>query len=168
MLKAAAPVAVLFTSWAWQVAEPNLASFLNVLWIVAGVALASAGEIHFSFIGFLYQMGGIVFEAVRIIMIQVLLSGEGMKMDPLVGLYYFAPVCAAMNLVVAVPSELHKFTWAAVSNVGFGVLLLNATIAFMLNVTSVFLVCAYTHVFFFFSLSLYVSIRLFSLPFLST
>ncbi|KAG6035377.1 hypothetical protein E4U41_006101 [Claviceps citrina] len=140
MLKAAAPVAVLFTSWAWQVADPSLASLLNVLWIVAGVALASVGEIHFSLIGFLYQMGGIVFEAIRIIMIQVLLSGDGMKMDPLVGLYYFAPVCAAMNLLVAVPSELPKFTWTAVSNVGFGMLLLNASIAFLLNVTSVFLI----------------------------
>lgn len=140
MLKAAAPVAVLFTSWAWKVAEPNLASFLNVLWIVAGVALASVGEIHFSLIGFLYQMGGIVFEAIRIIMIQVLLSGDGMKMDPLVGLYYFAPVCAIMNLLVALPSELPNFTWAAASAVGFDMLLLNASIAFLLNVTSVFLV----------------------------
>ncbi|KAG5933071.1 hypothetical protein E4U59_007074 [Claviceps monticola] len=140
MLKAAAPVAVLFTSWAWKVAEPNLASFLNVLWIVAGVALASVGEIHFSLIGFLYQMGGIVFEAIRIIMIQVLLSGDGMKMDPLVGLYYFAPVCAIMNLLVALPSELPNFTWAAASAVGFDMLLLNASIAFLLNVTSVFLI----------------------------
>lgn len=142
MLKAAAPVAVLFTSWAWRVAEPNLASFLNVLWIVAGVALASVGEIHFSLVGFLYQMGGIVFEAIRIIMIQVLLSGDGMKMDPLVGLYYFAPVCAAMNFLVALPSEIPNFTWAAVSKIGVGMLFLNASIAFMLNVTSVFLVCA--------------------------
>ncbi|KAG5998085.1 hypothetical protein E4U43_002499 [Claviceps pusilla] len=140
MLKAAAPVAVLFTSWAWKVAEPNLASFLNVLWIVAGVALASVGEIHFSLVGFLYQMGGIVFEAIRIIMIQVLLSGDGMKMDPLVGLYYFAPVCAAMNILVAIPGELPSFTWAAASNVGFGMLFLNASIAFLLNVTSVFLI----------------------------
>lgn len=141
MLKAAAPVAVLFTSWAWGVADPNLASFLNVLWIVAGVALASVGEISFSVVGFMYQMGGIVFEAIRIIMIQVLLSGDGMKMDPLVGLYYFAPVCAAMNFLVALPSELPKFSWTAVANVGPGLLFLNASIAFLLNVTSVFLVC---------------------------
>ncbi|KAG5951753.1 hypothetical protein E4U53_002343 [Claviceps sorghi] len=140
MLKAAAPVAVLFTSWAWQVAEPSLSSFLNVMWIVAGVALASVGEIHFSLVGFLYQMAGIVFEAIRIIMIQVLLSGDGMKMDPLVGLYYFAPVCAAMNLLVALPSELPSFTWAAASEVGFDMLFLNASIAFLLNITSVFLI----------------------------
>ncbi|KHO01403.1 uncharacterized protein MAM_00404 [Metarhizium album ARSEF 1941] len=140
MLKAAAPVAVLFTSWTWRVAEPNLASFLNVLWIVAGVALASVGEIHFSLIGFMYQMGGIVFEAIRIIMIQVLLSNDGMKMDPLVGLYYFAPVCAVMNFLVAMPSELPNFSWAAVSNVGAGMLFLNACIAFLLNITSVFLI----------------------------
>lgn len=74
-------------------------------------------------------------------MIQVLLSGDGMKMDPLVGLYYFAPVCAVMNFLVAMPSELPTFTWAAVSKVGVGMLFLNASIAFLLNVTSVFLVC---------------------------
>ena len=140
MLKAAAPVSVLFTSWAFRVAEPNLNSFLNVLWIVAGVALASAGEIQFSIIGFMYQMGGIVFESIRIIMIQVLLSNDGMKMDPLVGLYYFAPVCAFMNFIVALPSELPNFTFERASEVGYWILLLNATIAFLLNVTSVFLV----------------------------
>jgi hypothetical protein len=86
-------------------------------------------------------MGGIVFEAIRIIMIQVLLSGDGLKMDPLVGLYYFAPVCAVMNFLVALPTEVPNFSFSAVSNVGVGLLLLNASIAFLLNVTSVFLVC---------------------------
>lgn len=141
MLKAGSPVAVLFTSWAWRVAEPSLASFLTVLWIVAGVMLASVGEINFSLIGFIYQISGIIFEAVRITMIQVLLSDDGMKMDPLVGLYYFAPVCAALNLLVAMPTEVPRFSWVAVSKVGVSTLLLNALIAFLLNVISVFLVC---------------------------
>lgn len=144
ILKAGAPIAVLFTSWAFRVAEPSWASFLNVLWIFAGVALASVGEIQFSLIGFLYQMGGIVFEAVRIVMIQVLLNGD-MKMDPLVGLYYFAPVCAVMNFLVAVPTELHKFSWEAVSKAGIVMLILNASIAFLLNISSVFLVSSLPH-----------------------
>lgn len=140
MLKSAAPVAVLFASWAWGVADPSLSALVNVLVIVAGVALASVGEIHFSLVGFLYQLGGIAFEAVRVVMIQVMLSGEGLKMDPLVGLYYYAPVCAVMNLLVAIPSEVPHFRWEDLASVGLGMLFLNALIAFMLNVASVFLI----------------------------
>ncbi len=142
MLKAAAPVAVLFASWAWGLKEPSWRSFLNILLIVFGVVLASLGEIEFSWIGFLFQVGGIVFEALRIVMVEVLLKGEGdlQKMDPLVSLYYYAPVCAVMNSVVALLSEAPTFEVADLWSTGLGVLLLNASVAFMLNVSSVFLV----------------------------
>ncbi|RDA92338.1 hypothetical protein CP533_4385 [Ophiocordyceps camponoti-saundersi (nom. inval.)] len=140
MLKSAAPVAVLFASWAWGVANPNLATLANVLVIVAGIALASCGEIQFSLIGFLYQMGGIVFEAIRVVMIQVMLSSQGLNMDPLVGLYYYAPVCAATNIVVAFFTEIPRFEWDDLAKVGLSMLFLNALIAFMLNVASVFLI----------------------------
>ncbi|KAJ9139408.1 Triose-phosphate transporter [Pleurostoma richardsiae] len=140
MLKAAAPVAVLFTSWAWGVAEPSMRVFINVLVIVLGVTLASLGEIEFSWIGFFFQLGGIIFEAMRLVMIQVLLSGDGQKMDPLVSLYYYAPVCAVMNVIVALFSEYSEFKWADVTSVGVSVLVLNALVAFLLNVSSVFLI----------------------------
>ncbi|KAL2157207.1 hypothetical protein VTH06DRAFT_6343 [Thermothelomyces fergusii] len=140
MLKAAAPVAVLLTSWAWGVEEPSLRRFLNVLLIVAGVALASFGEIDFSLAGFLFQLGGIVFEAMRLVMIQVLLSADSQKMDPLVSLYYYAPVCAVMNLIVAIGAEANRFDPADLARAGCGLLLLNAVVAFMLNVSSVFLI----------------------------
>ncbi|KAH6626337.1 triose-phosphate transporter family-domain-containing protein [Chaetomium sp. MPI-SDFR-AT-0129] len=140
MLKAAAPVAVLLTSWAWGVEDPSLKRFINVLLIVAGVALASFGEIDFSVAGFLFQVGGIVFEAVRLVMIQVLLSGDTQKMDPLVSLYYYAPICAVMNVIIAIGSEANKFDPADLAKAGYGLLLLNAAIAFLLNVSSVFLI----------------------------
>jgi drug/metabolite transporter (DMT)-like permease len=140
MLKSAAPVAVLLTSWAWGVEEPSLKRFLNILLIVCGVALASFGEIDFSLAGFLFQLGGIVFEAMRLVMIQVLLSGDTQKMDPLVSLYYYAPVCAVMNVIIAIGSEANKFNPADLAQAGYGLLLLNAIVAFMLNVSSVFLV----------------------------
>ncbi|KAK5662787.1 hypothetical protein OQA88_6196 [Cercophora sp. LCS_1] len=140
MLKSAAPVAVLLTAWAWRVEQPSLKRFLNVLVIVAGVALASYGEIAFSMTGFLYQVGGIVFEAMRLIMIQVLLSGEGQKMDPLVSLYYYAPVCAVMNIFIAGMAEAHSFNPADIAKAGYGIMVLNAMVAFMLNVSSVFLI----------------------------
>ena len=144
MLKAAAPVAVLLTSWAWGVEDPSLKRFLNILLIVAGVALASLGEIDFSLAGFLFQVGGIVFEAMRLVMIQVLLSGDTQKMDPLVSLYYYAPVCAVMNIIIAIGSEANSFNAADLATAGYGLLLLNAMVAFMLNVSSVFLVSPFS------------------------
>lgn len=77
MLKAAAPVAVLFTSWAWRVKEPSWSSFINICVIVTGVVLASLGEIEFQLLGFVFQMAAIVFESVKLVMIEVLLKGEG-------------------------------------------------------------------------------------------
>jgi len=105
--------------------------------------LASLGEIEFSWIGFVFQVGGIVFEAMRVVMVEVLLKGEGemQKMDPLVSLYYYAPVCAAMNAIVALLTESGSFNTDDLWHTGVGVLVLNAAVAFMLNVSSVFLVC---------------------------
>lgn len=140
MLKSASPVIVLGVSWLWGVADPTYSQLSTILVIVCGVALSSFGEIQFSWIGFFFQLGGTVFEAVRLVMIQVMLSGEGLKMDPLVGLYYYAPVCAAMNFLVACVSEVPKFKFEDAVNAGFGMLFLNAAIAFILNVASVFLV----------------------------
>ncbi|KAK0379369.1 triose-phosphate transporter [Colletotrichum limetticola] len=142
MLKAAAPVAVLFTSWIWGVADPSMKTFYNILLIVGGVGLASFGEIEFSWIGFIFQMGGIIFEAIRLVMIQVLLKGDenAQKMDPLVSLYYYAPVCAVMNFFVAWFSEFGKFNVEDFNKVGFTMLLLNASVAFALNISSVFLI----------------------------
>ncbi|TVY36176.1 putative sugar phosphate/phosphate translocator [Lachnellula occidentalis] len=140
MLKASAPIAVLLTSWAFRVESPQLKTFINVLAIGFGVALASFGEIKFSWIGFLYQAGGVFSESIKVIMIQILLSGQGQKMDPLVSLYYYAPVCTVMNFLVAAATEAREFGVGDVWRVGPGVLLANAAVAFLLNVASVFLI----------------------------
>ncbi|KAG7285245.1 hypothetical protein NEMBOFW57_009866 [Staphylotrichum longicolle] len=140
MLKATTPVAVLMSSWALGVSQPNLKVFLNVSTIVVGVIIASFGEIKFVWIGFIYQIAGIIFEALRLTMVQRLLSSAEFKMDPLVSLYYFAPVCAAMNFVVAVFWELPKISMSEVYNVGLFTFFLNGLCAFLLNVSVVFLI----------------------------
>jgi drug/metabolite transporter (DMT)-like permease len=140
MLKAASPVAVLITSWIWRVADPSLSKFLNIMVIVLGVGLSSFGEIEFSLVGFLFQISGIIFEAIRLVMIQVMLSGEGMNMDPLVSLYYYAPACTVMNIIIAMFTEIPKFKMEDLAHAGYGMLLLNAMVAFMLNIASVFLI----------------------------
>lgn len=140
MLKSASPVVVLFFSWLWGLVDPTTSKLINIFVIVIGVAIASFGEIQFSWIGFMFQCGGIVFEAMRLVLIQVMLSSEGLKMDPLVGLYYYAPVCAVMNLFVALGSEVPKFEMQHLWDAGPFMLLLNALVAFMLNIASVCLI----------------------------
>jgi hypothetical protein len=138
--QATTPVAVLISSWVLGVAQPNLRVFLNVSVIVVGVIVASIGEIKFVWIGFIYQIAGIIFEALRLTMVQRLLSSAEYKMDPLVSLYYFAPVCAAMNFAVALVWEIPKVSMGEVYNVGLLTFFLNGLCAFLLNVSVVFLV----------------------------
>lgn len=86
MLKATMPVAVLITSWSLMVAPVNLKQLGNVSFIVIGVIIASIGEIKFDLTGFMWQAGGISFEATRLVMVQRLLSSAEYKMDPLTSL----------------------------------------------------------------------------------
>ncbi|KAF2821662.1 TPT-domain-containing protein [Ophiobolus disseminans] len=140
MLKATTPVAVLIATWALGVAPVNLRTLGNVSFIVLGVVIASMGEIQFVMIGFLFQVGGIVFEAIRLVMVQRLLSSDEFKMDPLVSLYYFAPACACMNGIILLFTELPILTMNDIYRVGGLTLFANALVAFLLNVSVVFLI----------------------------
>ena len=117
----------------------------NVSFIVIGVIIASMGEIQFVMTGFLYQVGGIVFEAVRLVMVQRILSSAEFKMDPLVSLYYYAPACAIMNGVILLFTELPNLAMSDIYRVGTFTLLANASVAFLLNVSVVFLVCLFRY-----------------------
>ncbi|OQE46152.1 hypothetical protein PENCOP_c001G01850 [Penicillium coprophilum] len=140
MLKATTPVAVLLATWGMGMAPANMKVLANVSIIVVGVVIASFGEIKFNMVGFLFQIGGIIFEATRLVMVQGLLSSADFKMDPMVSLYYFAPICAVMNGAVALFLEFPHVTMDHVYSVGIWVLVLNAVVAFLLNVSVVFLI----------------------------
>lgn len=64
-------------------------------------------------------------------MIQILL--HGMKMDPLVSLHYYAPVCAVINACIIPFTDGLEPIWN-LHRVGILVLFTNAGIAFALNV----------------------------------
>jgi drug/metabolite transporter (DMT)-like permease len=98
MLKAFVPVAILLVQWSFRLKEPNQRLLLIVLMISGGVALASSGELRFDLFGFCIQAAAVAFEASRLVMIEILL--HGLKMDPLVSLHYYAPVCALINVLV--------------------------------------------------------------------
>ena len=140
MVKASTPVAVLIASWILAVEEPSLTKLGNVSAIVVGVVIASYGEIEFHVVGFIFQAFGIAFEATRLVMVQRLLSSAEYKMDPLVSLYYFAPVCAVFNGIMCIIFEGSTFSLAEIQKVGFLSLFLNASTALCLNIAVVFLI----------------------------
>jgi len=137
MLKAFHPVAILLISFAARIQEPNRRLALIVVLISGGVCMASYGELAFNLTGFVIQTGAVIFESSRLVMIQILL--QGMKMDPLVSLHYYAPVCAAINLLVLPFAEGFEPFRQAMS-MSFWIFLSNASIAFLLNVAAVFLI----------------------------
>ncbi|KAG2031400.1 triose-phosphate transporter family-domain-containing protein [Suillus americanus] len=147
MLKAFTPVAILLITWATRISEPSRKLLLIVLMISSGVAVTSKGERFFSWIGFFIQAGGVGFEATRLVLIQTLL--HGLKMDPLVSLHLYAPVCALINLCVIPFTEgLEPFRLLAavgeeaIPHITPFLLLTNALLAFLLNIAAVFLVGA--------------------------
>ncbi|EPS40619.1 hypothetical protein H072_5498 [Dactylellina haptotyla CBS 200.50] len=140
MLKATTPVAVLLAGWALGKERPTARTFGNVSIIGIGVIIASYGEIKFVMVGFVFQALGVAFEATRLALMEKLLNSAEYKMDPLVSLYYFAPVCAAMNFVIFLCLEASSISLDDIFRVGPIVLLLNALVAFALNVSVVFLI----------------------------
>lgn len=79
----------------------------------------------------------IQFEASRLVMIQILL--HNMKMDPLVSLHYYAPVCAGINLLF-LPFTEGLAPFYELGRMGAGIMISNGSVAFLLNVAAVFLV----------------------------
>ncbi|KAI0418559.1 triose-phosphate transporter family-domain-containing protein [Xylaria grammica] len=140
MLKATNAVATLLATWAFGMAAPNLNKLLNVSAIVIGVAIASFGELKFDGLGFIIQVTGIVCEALRLVMVQRLLSSDEFKMDPLVSVYYYAPACAIINGFFTILIELPRMTMGDILQVGLITLIANAFVAFLLNVSVVLLI----------------------------
>ncbi|KAI1367669.1 triose-phosphate transporter family-domain-containing protein [Xylaria arbuscula] len=140
MLKATNAVATLLATWAFGMAAPNLNKLVNVSAIVIGVAIASFGELKFDGLGFIIQVTGIVCEALRLVMVQRLLSSDEFKMDPLVSVYYYAPACAVINGFFTILIELPRMTTGDILNVGLITLIANAFVAFLLNVSVVLLI----------------------------
>ncbi|GAA5823609.1 hypothetical protein JCM10212_000664 [Sporobolomyces blumeae] len=140
MIKAFTPVSVLLISAAFRLKELNAKILCIVAMISLGVAIASYGEVDFELIGFLVQALAIAIESCRLVLVQILLQGMGL--DPISSLYYFAPVCLAVNSVILLPVEGFAVFADAVELVGVPTLFLNACATFALNLSSVWLIGA--------------------------
>lgn len=122
--------------------------------------MASYGETHFNLVGFLIQATAIAIEATRVTLIQILLQSSG-GMSPLKSLYckfsshdllfdrqlnwptfnltVFAPICLATNAVLIIPFEGLE-ALQALPQLGLFTILSNATLTFLLNLSTIYLI----------------------------
>lgn len=56
-----------------------------------GVLVASYGEIDINWIGVVYQMGGVVGEALRLVFMEIFVKRKGLKLNPISMMYYVSP-----------------------------------------------------------------------------
>lgn len=103
---------------------------------------SAAGEVTFVLIGVLFQVCSMFSEATRLTLVQLLLQGRGIKLNPITTLYHVAPVCLVFLVIPFAVLEAEKLAteqW----KVGPGILLLSAAAAFALN-CSIFLLIGKT------------------------
>lgn len=143
MLKAIMPVAVFLLGAAVGVEALSLQMLAIMSVISLGVVVASYGEIDFSWVGVIYQLGGVVGEALRLVCIEILLKRKGLKLNPLSMMYYVSPCSALCLFVPWVVLERPKMYLTERWNFDPLILSLNALCTFALNI-SVFLAISHT------------------------
>lgn len=115
----------------------------NMVIIAIGVAVAAYGEINFIWIGVVEQLSALVFEALRLMLVQVLITRQGYSMNPIQSLYYVSPACAACLALPFIATELPEIVANTALVINWPMLVLNAITAFALNL-AVFLLIGKT------------------------
>ncbi|GAA0161057.1 secondary carrier transporter [Lithospermum erythrorhizon] len=142
MLKALMPVATFVMAVICGTDKLKCDLLLNMMLVSVGVVVSSYGEIHFNVVGTIYQVTGIVAEALRLVLTQVLLQKKGLTLNPITSLYYIAP-CSFLFLFI--PWYLLELPSMEISQIQFNfwIFFSNALCALALNF-SIFLVIGRT------------------------
>ena len=93
MLKTATPVVTMAVMVLFKLETPSVRLVVSLLLLAAGTALASYGELAFSWAGVVVMLLSEVADALRLVLTQLLLSSS--KWHAIEALMYLAPACAA-------------------------------------------------------------------------
>lgn len=140
MLKALMPVAVYSISILFSKESFRSTTMLNMLSISFGVAIAAYGEARFILSGVLLQLGAVVFEATRLVLIQILLSSKGITLNPITTLYYVSPCCLAFLTLPWAIVEFPTLRNTSSFHLDFVIFGTNSFCAFALNLAVFLLV----------------------------
>eukprot|EP00466_Bigelowiella_natans_P001402 jgi/Bigna1/139277/aug1.49_g13985 len=94
MLKASQILVMLFLSFVAGIVKPSCVLVLIVTMVVLGVCATVVGELKINTIGIMLQATAILSEGARLVLVNLLLSSNGIRLKPLQALHYFAPACA--------------------------------------------------------------------------
>ncbi len=140
MLKALMPVAVYSTGVIAKKDTFNSKTMTNMVAISVGVAIAAYGEARFNLFGVMLQLGAVVVEATRLVMIQILLTSKGITLNPISTLYYVAPCCFVFLSIPWMVVEYPVLMATSSFKVDFFVFGMNSLAAFALNLAVFLLV----------------------------
>ena len=126
MIKASMPVATLLVSFALGLERPSWRLSGFILIVSSGIGIACAAQVHPSVPGVLLQLGAIGCEAVRLCLINLLLTSRGLRLSPVASVLLISPVCAVCLLPAWAALEaprllaLGSAPWVRVGAVTFG------------------------------------------------
>lgn len=143
MLKAIMPVAVFILGAAVGLEVMNCRMLLIMSVISIGVIVASYGEVTVSWIGVVYQMGGVIGEALRLVFMEIFVKRKGVRLNSISMMYYVSPCSALCLLIPWIFLEKPKMDSGGTWNFPPLILVLNCLCTFALNL-SVFLVISRT------------------------
>ena len=126
MLKASTPVATLVVSFMLGLEQPSWRLTGLIVLISSGVGIACAAQVHPSVPGVLLQLGAIGCEAVRLCLVNLLLTLRGLRLSPVASVLLISPICALCLLPVWATLEaprllaLGSAPWARVGAAALG------------------------------------------------
>ncbi|KAJ1441496.1 hypothetical protein B484DRAFT_110819 [Ochromonadaceae sp. CCMP2298] len=132
------PVPALLLTFVTGRQEPSLPLLGIVVVISGGVVLSTVGEMHFRLVGFIIQMSAVFSDCLRMVYTEAVL--KDLNLDTLSMLYYHAPTCAVIIGVGFLIFEAPSFDVGLFTPALCVLLLLNAMLAFSLNVRTVCIV----------------------------
>ena len=126
MLKASTPVATLVVSFMLGLEQPSWRLTGLIVLISSGVGIACAAQVHPSVLGMLLQLGAIGCEAVRLCLVNLLLTLRGLRLSPVASVLLISPICALCLLPVWATLEASRLLalgsapWARVGAAALG------------------------------------------------
>ncbi|XP_028053035.1 probable sugar phosphate/phosphate translocator At3g14410 [Camellia sinensis] len=108
-----------------------------------GVLVASYEEIDINWIGLVYQMGGVVGKALRLIFMEIFVKRKGLKLNPISVMYCVSPCSALCLFILWIFLKKPKMDTQGTWSFQPVILTLNSLCTFALNL-SVFLVISHT------------------------
>jgi len=138
MIKAWTPACVYITGCAMGIQKWSPSVFKCILIITMGLVVAAAGEIKFNLHGVILQVAAMVFEGLRINLLEARLTSNGYKLNPLSSVQIFAPLGCCLLTVCVMIFDTSAFSWPRIREVGEWTFLVNGLLAFFLNLAIYF------------------------------